>query len=46
MPLSIKAWTRGAPATQPSQPTIPKLFSPPPAKKQKQDVIVIDLTDN
>ncbi len=34
------------PPAQPSQPTIPQLFTPPAAKKQKQDVVVIDLTDN
>ncbi len=32
--------------SQPSQPTIPQFLSPPPAKKQKQEVVVIDLTDN
>jgi hypothetical protein len=50
MPVSRKAWTRGAttfirvdaPATQPSQPTIAQLFTPPPAKKQ--EVVVIDMT--
>jgi hypothetical protein len=35
-----------APPAQPSQPTIPQLFTLPAAKKQKQEVVVIDLTDN
>jgi hypothetical protein len=35
-----------APPNQPSQPSIAQFLSPPPAKKQKQEVVVIDMTDN
>jgi hypothetical protein len=41
--FSLAHFTRvDAPPTQPSQPTIPQLFNPPAAKKQKQEVHVID----
>jgi hypothetical protein len=44
--FSLAHFTRvDAPPAQPSQPTIPQVFSPPAAKKQKQEMVVIDLTD-
>ncbi len=45
--FSVAHFTRvDAPPAQPSQPTIPQLFRPPAAKKQKKEVAVIDLTEN